>query len=62
MEEKTKTEKMQPWKAYWLAMGKDTTPTPNGTRHGFSKGQIVIMDGNANGNSLDTVTQRPVGA
>ena len=58
---KTKTAKTQPWKTHWLAMGKDASPTPNGTRHGFAKGQIVIMDGNANGHSLDTVTPKPVG-
>lgn len=52
--------KIQPWKAHWLAMGKDTSPTPNGTRHGFAEGQVIIMDGNINGNFLDIITQKPV--
>jgi hypothetical protein len=56
-----KPAKAQPWKEYWLAMTKDSQPpAPGGTRHGFAKGQIVIMDGNANGHSLDLITQSAV--
>jgi hypothetical protein len=41
-------------------MGKNASPNPNGTLHGFAEGQIIIMDGNANGHSLDIITQKPV--
>ena len=52
--------KAQPWKEYWLAMDhRDKQLKVEGTSHGFAKGEEVIMDGNANGHSLDVITQTP---
>ncbi|XMA19841.1 hypothetical protein WAI453_012632 [Rhynchosporium graminicola] len=47
------SKKIQPWKAQWLAKQSTQstvyddkeTATRDGTSHGFSKGQEVILDG-----------------
>jgi len=43
--------KQQPWKASWPPAKVDS-----GTMHGFAKGQVVVMDGNA-GNIHPTPTK-----
>lgn len=50
-------EKIQPWKAQWLARqstkdsgsGDKGKTVREGTSHGFSKGQEVILDGTTTG-------------
>jgi hypothetical protein len=52
----TTTPKTQPWKDQWLAMGIDGTnqmTVQDGTSHGFEKGEMVIMDGNLQGDDDD---------
>lgn len=56
MDSKT-PEKTQPWKAQWLARlstkasgsGDKVKTVREGTTHGFSKGQEVILDGTTTG-------------
>jgi len=51
-------EKIQPWKAQWLARelkrGKEGGAQVEraGTSHGFTKGQEVILDGTTSGNAF----------
>jgi hypothetical protein len=55
--EETEPEKTQPWKAIWLARTSSKGPGSDdksrsvreGTSHGFSKGQEVILDGTTTG-------------
>lgn len=57
MDHHTTTEKIQPWKAEWLAKqsakksegGNEEGALREGTAHGFSKGQEVILDGTMTG-------------
>lgn len=42
----TATEKVQPWKEQWLARTKNTSEVKReGTKHGFAKGQEIVLDG-----------------
>ncbi|MCJ1307425.1 hypothetical protein MMC25_001071 [Agyrium rufum] len=57
MDASTTPEKIQPWKAQWLAKleanvsasGDKGKAVREGTSHGFSKGQEVILDGTTTG-------------
>jgi len=58
-ETQSSVQKAQPWKTQWPAKLPIPAPGNQGTKHGFERGEEVIMDGNANGHSLDIVTGKP---
>lgn len=56
----TNIEKIQPWKAGWLARNngaKDRTET-KGTSHGAAKGQTIITGGFTSGVSIKMTTEK----
>jgi hypothetical protein len=56
------TEKVQPWKAGWLArnaMGAQKT-APQGTSHGTQKGQPVIIGGFTSGVAIRMTPEKPI--
>jgi hypothetical protein len=52
------TEKIQPWRAHWPPTS--DKPLSHGTKHGFAKGDTVIMDGNAVGLTVPKHDTKPL--
>jgi len=46
----TTSEKIQPWRTQWPPASHG--PSAHGTKHGFTEGQTVVLDGNAVGLSM----------
>lgn len=57
--QKTKSEKIQPWRSHWLAMHQKGDHQATGTRHGFPEGEAVIMDGNISFPPIPVVGKKP---
>jgi len=51
-------EKAQPWRSQWPPASHKAIS--HGTKHGFSKGETVVMDGNAVGLSMPKTEKPPV--